>query len=653
MEKNTFGLLVLLLASLSVQASDKLSTNTTNETKTQSHSESAGKTVADSLSLDEVVVTGTRNAISPSQLTNTITIVGREKLTEQYQPFILPTLMQQVPGLTVTSRGMMGYGVSGGSAGGLNMRGIAGNSGQLLVLIDGHPQYQGIYGHPICDSYQTMMAERVEVLRGPASVLYGSNAMGGVINIITRNFQPGRDSTATDITLGAGSYGTVQGQMSNQTRKGKFSSTLSVEYNRSDNHRSRMGYEQFGGYAKVGYDINNHWKTFADVNITRFTASYPDSIQRPRYDANQWIMRGSASAVVDNHYERTSGSISVYSNFGNHRIDDGWVAGGTPQTRYFRSHDALTGISWNQSATLFKGNRLTLGMDYQHIYGRAYYTDKITGDELNAGKQAGKSHRNEIAAYIDFRQDIVHWLTVDAGARIDHHSVTGTEFVPQAGIVVHPIATGDLKVLVCKGFRNPTMRELYLYQVANEDLKPERLWNYEISWHHRIGPVTYGANLFYIKGDNMILPTALPTGGKQNLNTGKVENCGFEVEANWHIDSHWSLSTNHSYLRMLEREIPAAPKYKGFLGGNFHSGRWSALLGIQYVRGLGLDANGDGTAEQTEKDFCLVNASASFRACRFLTVWVRGENLLAQRYQLMYGYPMPHATAMAGVNIRF
>ena len=110
---------------------------------------------------------------------------------------------------------MMGYGVSTGAAGGINLRGITGGSGQLMVLIDGHPQYQGIYGHPISDSYQTLMAERVEVLRGPASVLYGSNAMGGVLNIVTR--QPvGRNYIATNINLGVGSYGTVQADASNQ-----------------------------------------------------------------------------------------------------------------------------------------------------------------------------------------------------------------------------------------------------------------------------------------------------------------------------------------------------------------------------------------------------------------------------------------------------
>ena len=138
--------------------------------------------------LDEVVVTGTRRATDVRHLPMTVSVVDRSRLESRYQPSLLPVLSEQVPGLFVTSRGVMGYGVSTGAAGGLSMRGLSGNA-QMLVLIDGHPQYMGLFGHPIADSYQTMMAERVEVLRGPASVLYGSNAMGGVVNIVTRQMR--------------------------------------------------------------------------------------------------------------------------------------------------------------------------------------------------------------------------------------------------------------------------------------------------------------------------------------------------------------------------------------------------------------------------------------------------------------------------------
>lgn len=139
--------------------------------------------IQDSLSrktytLDEVVVTGTRNETDVRHLSQTVSVLNRSKIEQTMQSSLLPVLTEQVPGLFTTSRGIMGYGVSNGAAGGISLRGLSGGSARLMVLIDGHPQYAGIFGHPISDAYQTLLADKVEVLRGPASVLYGSNAMG-------------------------------------------------------------------------------------------------------------------------------------------------------------------------------------------------------------------------------------------------------------------------------------------------------------------------------------------------------------------------------------------------------------------------------------------------------------------------------------------
>lgn len=603
----------------------------------------------DSLYLEEVVVTGTRNATDVRHLPMTVSVVGRDILTAEYQTNVLPTVMQQVPGLFVTSRAMIGYGVSTGAAGGINLRGITGGAGQLMVLIDGHPQYQGIYGHPISDSYQTLMAERVEVLRGPASLLYGSNAMGGVINIVTRRPPIGHDLVTTNITLGVGSWGTIQAEGSNLVRSGKFSSSVAAQYSRTDNHRPRMGFEQFGGYLKLGYDFNAHWNAYIDADITHFNASNPSSTEKPMFDADQWITRGVISAALENHYGKTSGALSFYTNFGRHKIDDGTADPAKPTQRYFRSKDALTGVSWYQSAQLFEGNRLTVGIDYQHIYGKAYYTSKETDEELETpNKQSGKSHRNEIAGYVDFRQDITEWFTVDAGIRIDHHSITGTEWVPQAGIVVRPISTGEIKAMVSKGFRNPTMREMYLYPPSNTDLKPERLWNYELSWRHRLNNgVRYGLNIFYLKGDNMI--QTIPVDGKpRNVNTGEVENWGVEAEFNYPIGRSFDIFANGTFLHM-KNKIVAAPEGLANIGVNYHQNKWFASLGLQMIANL-YTAVGE---EETKENAWLLRASVTYAATRNISLWVRGENLLAQKYEINLGYPMPRATFMGGVSLNF
>jgi len=603
--------------------------------------------LADSLALQEVVVTGTRNATDVRHLPMTVTVVGRDLLTAEHQTSVLPTVMREVPGLFVTSRAMMGYGVSTGAAGGINLRGITGGAGQLLVLIDGHPQYQGIYGHPISDSYQTLMAERVEVLRGPASVLYGSNAMGGVLNIVTR--QAKQDGVNTNIQLGAGSYGTIQAEASNQVRSGKFSSTVSAQYGRTDNHRPRMGFEQYGGYLKLGYDLNDHWNAYVDANLTHFNASYPGATDKPMFEADQWITRGVVSAALENHYGNTSGALSVYSNFGRHKIDDGTTDPTAPTQRYFRSKDALTGVSVYQSIQLFEGNRVTAGVDYMHIYGNAYYTSKATGEILDTpNKQSGKSYRNEIAGYVDFRQDLRDWLTIDAGIRLDHHSITGTEWVPQGGIVVRPIETGEIKAMASKGFRNPTMREMYLYPPSNTDLEPERLWNYELSWKHRLNDGTvYGLNVFYLKGDNMI-QTMQVDGKPRNVNTGEIENWGIEGEIKFPIGRYFDLRANGSYLHMKNR-IVGAPEGMAYVGVDYHQGKWFANLGLQDFANLYTAAG----ATETKENAWLLNASVTYAATRNISLWARGENLLAQKYEINLGYPMPRATFMGGVSVNF
>ena len=591
--------------------------------------------------LNEVVVTGTRNATDIRHLPMTISVVGRAQLENRYQPSVLPALTEQVPGLFVTSRGVMGYGVSTGAAGGFSLRGMSGNA-QMLVLIDGHPQYMGLFGHPISDAYQTMLADRIEVLRGPASVLYGSNAMGGVINIVTRKMQ--EDGIKTHINIGGGSYETLQTEATNQVKKGKFSSTVSASYNRSDGHRPDMGFEQYGGYAKLGYDLNEYWRAWGDVNITHFNASNPGEITDLLYDNDSRITRGMASAMIENHYERTSGALSFFYNWGRHKINDGYHAGEEPQTSLFHSKDLMMGVSWYQSAELYEGNRLTVGFDYQHFGGESWNENIADG----ARTPGVDKKQDEFAGYVDFRQDIGSWLSLNAGMRIDHHSHVGTELVPQGGLAFHLPKNAELKAMASKGFRNPTIREMYMFPPQNPDLKPERMMNYELSFTQHLldGSLTYGANLYYIKGDNLIMTTQTD-GRPMNVNSGDIENWGAEGNIAWRINRQWNVNANYSWVHM-ENPVISAPEHKLYAGADFRQGHWNISTGIQYIKGLYTSVNPAAT-----EDFILWNLRASYRLCEYASLYVRGENLLAQRYEIMAGYPMPKATFLGGINLSF
>lgn len=605
--------------------------------------------VARSYAINEVVVTGTRSETDVRHLPMTVSVVGRPQLEASQQTSVLPVLNSQVPGFFSTSRGVMGYGVATGVSGQMSLRGIGGPAQAglpttgLLVLIDGHPQYMGLMGHPIADAYQTMMAERVEVLRGPASVLYGSNAMGGVINIVTRKMQ--EDGIRTNINIGAGSYGSIQTEATNRIRKGRFSSTVTASYNRTDGHRADMAFEQYGGYAKLGYDFTDNWKVWGDVNVTRFNATNPGSVMKPYIDNDQRITRGMTSFALENYYEKTSGALSFFYNWGDHWINDGYQPGGEPLQYRFNSNDQMLGVSWYQSVQLFQGNRLTVGADYFHFGGEAWNQFFDGHRETSANKSL-----NEVAGYVDFRQDIAAWLTLDAGARVDYHSQTGTEFIPQVGLAFHLPENAEIKAMASKGFRNPTIREMYMFPPQNPDLKPEKLWNYELSFSQRLmdNRLSYGLNVFYINGENLIIRLPNPNGsGMLNQNSGEIENWGAEANVGYQFNPVWSVMANYSWLHM-ENPVLASPEHKLYGGVNFRKGRWSASTGIQYVKGLYTDLDA-----ATKENFVLWDMQGSFKATNYLSFYARGENLLAQRYEINAGYPMPKATFMGGVNINF
>ena len=601
--------------------------------------------IQDTIQMSEVVVTGTRDATEARYLPLTVTSISNEKLNENYRSSVLPTVMEQTPGLFTTSRGVLGYGVSTGAAGSLKVRGV-GSGAQLLVLIDGQPQYAGLMGHPIPDVYQTLMTEKVEVLRGPASLLYGSNAMGGVVNIVTR--QMNEDGCKTNIALQGGSYGTFQADAVNRFRMNKFTSVVGAQYQRSDNHRPNNKFEQFGGYAKLGYEFSENWKAFADANVTHFNASNPGPSYAPLLDNDSRITRGLASISLSNTYQSTSGTLRAFIDWGHHSIDDGYNIGAAPKTYLYKHDDYIAGITWYQSAHFFKGNTVTVGLDWQHFGGSAWNADKTTGAKTYLVKDADgnlveNQHADEVGTYFDFRQDICKWLTVDAGLRVDWHSVIGTELVPQGGLAFHPTRNADIKALVSKGFRNPIIREMYMFPPATTDLKPERMMNYELAYTQRIGKKAHiGANLFYIKGKNLI--NTIRVGGRpRNVNTGDFENWGLELNADYIINKYWSVNGNYSYLRM-ETPIIGAPEGKLYFGGKFHKDKWTATAGVQNISGLYI------AADQKE-NYTLLNATVSYRVLPWFTLFAKGENLLAEQYQTYDGYFMPKATFMGGVTI--
>lgn len=596
--------------------------------------------------IDEVVVTGTRVETNASELPTTVTVVQGSTIEEAKQQSLLPLLTEQVPGYFSTARSTMGYGVSAGAAGAISIRGLKGASGEVMVLIDGHPQYMGIMGHPLADVYQSYMAERVEVVRGAASMLYGSNAMGGVVNIITKKMK--EDGMITNVNFGYGSFNTMQTDLTNMYRHKRFSSTIGGSYSKSDGHREGMDFKQYSGFAKVEYDVCNSWAVFADVNATHFDASQPGSIKTPLVDADQEVTRGVTSVGIRNKYQRTSGSATFFYNWGKHWLNDGYTLDTTDKNDKklyrFDSHDHLMGISANQNVSLFKGNKITFGADWFRMGGNAQNTF-VEGPQDGNSITLVERHEHEVTGYVDFRQDIIRLITFDAGVRLDHHSKVGTEWIPQVGLSFHLNDGMELKATAGKGFKFPTLKDMYFGNAANPELKPESLWNYELAFSQRIDKLMYGINLFYIKGKDIIATLPQENGKNKNVNTERVKNRGIEAIVAYAVNKNWTINANYSYLHM-KYAVVAAPEVKMNAGCSYAKRKWKMGTNFEYINNLYTSVSPIVTEE-----YLLWNVRGSYDLTRSFTIWAKGENILNKSYEINAGYPMPLATAMVGLSL--
>ena len=137
--------------------------------------------------LNEVVVTGSNSAVPENLLPYTVSIIDNRQLEATGQTQVLSAISGMVPSLFVSQRSVFGFGVSNGGAGHIKLRGVGGDrASAVLMMVDGQPQFAGIYSHHIADFYDKEYVDRIEVLRGPQSTLYGRNTMGGLMLTASR-----------------------------------------------------------------------------------------------------------------------------------------------------------------------------------------------------------------------------------------------------------------------------------------------------------------------------------------------------------------------------------------------------------------------------------------------------------------------------------
>ena len=177
------------------------------------------------------------------------------------------------PGVYVTRRGVMGYGISTDGTGAVSIRGVGGSPNtDVLIVTDGRPDFQGEMGHPLPDFYSLSDAGSISVIEGPASVLYGTNAMGGVIEIQPR--EPG-EHPEFQLTSSLGSYMTGQHRLWGGMREGKWVYTFSAGISHTDGNRPESHFRSQDGSLGIGYQLSSVWKISLDGNYGHFLTEDP------------------------------------------------------------------------------------------------------------------------------------------------------------------------------------------------------------------------------------------------------------------------------------------------------------------------------------------------------------------------------------------
>lgn len=540
---------------------------------------------------------------------------------------VFDAVEQVVPGAFVTRRGAMGYGIAANGTGGVTIRGIGSspNTG-VLVIVDGRPDYQGLMGHPLPDFYSLSDVGSLTVVEGPASVLYGSNAMGGVVEV--KNWEP-PEGMSTRLTSSLGSFYTGQHRLSHGARFGRGFYSVNAGISHTAGDRPGSAFRNQDGTVTAGYGLSSVWKASLQGRYGHFHVEDPGPLTAPLANSYARVGRGGFSVNLDNATATTWGYLRAFSSYGNHYISDG-----------FRSTDRTTGFRVDQSVAIASRLVLQGGGEAVDYGGRAR--------NAMSGLAYGKHSLTDGAGFARAQWTPVERLRLHSGVRYQHDSLFGSTAVPEAGAAFTLAPGYSLSAAIAKGFRNPTIRELYLFPAPNPALEPERMWNYQATFSaHPTNALAASVTGYYASLDNLIVTTGRYP-NLRLLNTGAALNRGIETTARWRAHKRVTVQSGYAWLRSTNL-APYVPAHKFNYGIDVDAGR--AFL---YFGGMSVGDRWANTQHSRKLGaYSLGTLKASIPLNRQLRLTVVVDNLFNEKYQVVAGYPMPGVNAAGGFTLSF
>lgn len=589
-----------------------------------------GEKVEGKKKIEEIVVTGVRpkerKELAPNIEQTTTTITSKD-IEDSTSDTVFGIIEELVPGTFLTEKGVMGFGIGASGTGQLNIRGIGGKPNtNVLINVDGRPDFMGLFGHPIPDSYTLDSVEKIEVINGSSSVLYGNAAMGGVVNIKTKKRT--EEGFYGSFTPAGGSFYTQDYRIEQGGKEGKFDFYLTARYRETNGDRPNSDFYAQNYSLRMGYDINENFRLNFDNLALSDKWTNPGPTTAPLED--DWtkvLIRIGTSLDLENHFERTNGELKFYGSDGEHLFRDG-----------FRSQDQIMGAYLFQNFDITENNTVTFGTDIKNF----------GGDARNRKTRAdfGRHDVLEYAGFVVDEQTLWNKLKLSAGARVLSNNRFGKRLLPQGGVSYQILPELGLRASVSTGYRSPTVNELFFpFPASNTNLKPETSINYEVGLHHSpIKSLSYNMTFFIIAMDNSIITEGRPPNATR-LNGGGSTNRGFEFGVKYSppLDG-LQLWANYSFLDADELTF-AAPEHKIDAGIGYHYEGLRASLNTEYVHRL----FGANFHRDRLPDYLLLDAKLSYKINKYFDPFIQIKNLTNKDYELEKDFPMPGTNIYGGL----
>ena len=542
---------------------------------------------------------------------------------------------------TLPAVNIINYG-SYGSTKAIHTRGAS--SSQVVTLVNGRRVNTPRDGETDHNQIPLNNIERVEVLRGPASSIYGANAVGGVINIITKS---GGEKMFTEINSRMGSYSTWLAGLSHGWKINNLDYFISASAINSNGHRDNSDYQQENYNIKMGYDLKKDSRLTLETGYTASETGTPGRNSDVDLDDRQEQWKDFIDLTWEGSvWDETKVLLKLYQN--TDRLE--FIESLSPVLDKTTNQTKVYAADLQVSRTWFDIFRTTLG---------------ATGQENKLNSSSSAKHKyNFRAGYIETELNPFEDLTLKGGARVDDYSNFGSRASPSASFSWWLFDKIKTHGLAGKAFRAPTFNDLYWpredYGVwggveGNANLKPETAFSREIGlgtflFNRVEADVTY----FYTKFKDMIAWTMDNTYWWRPTNVNTAVTKGLETSLNCALTKNIKLNLNYTRLsatdEITDKWLIYRPRheYKGAIDYRLGENTNLYLTGRYLSKRYTVSDN-----SRFLKDYFAADANLSYKIFKCAQVSLTINNIFDRDYQEEEDYPMPGTSFLAGVKLSF